>query len=147
MLTLQKPLHSDIPVKPTELKGTFHVPAMVFEGDLPAPIFHLQLITRGLAGWKAEGEIIAVFSANAGHVTLLDNAFNAERMAVTGNPYKELLSGLMKRGVQIQLCGATAAVHEWGNADLLPGVKVNTGAMARMSQLAREGFVGITEWD
>jgi len=53
----------------------------------------------------------------------------------------------MKRGVQIELCGATAAVHHWGNADLLPGIKVNTDAMARMSQLAQEGFVEITEWD
>jgi intracellular sulfur oxidation DsrE/DsrF family protein len=53
----------------------------------------------------------------------------------------------MKRGVQVELCGATATVHKWGNADLLPGVKVNTDAMARMSQLAQEGFVEITEWD
>jgi len=49
--------------------------------------------------------------------------------------------------VQIELCGATAAVHMWGNADLLPGIKVNTDAMARISQLAQDGFVEITEWD
>ena len=34
-----------------------------------------------------------------------------------------------------------------GNKDLLPGIKVNTDAMARMSQLFQEGFVQITEWD
>jgi hypothetical protein len=55
------------------------------------------------------------------------------------------------KGIEIcqssRLCGATATVHKWGNADLLPGVKVNTDAMARMSQLAQEGFVEITEWD
>jgi hypothetical protein len=43
----------------------------------------------------------------------------------------------MKRGVQVELCGATAAVHHWGNEDLLPGIKVNTNAIARMSQLAQ----------
>ena len=48
----------------------------------------------------------------------------------TGNPYKELVACLMKRGVQIELCGATAAVHIWGNEDLLPEVKVNTNAIA-----------------
>jgi hypothetical protein len=53
----------------------------------------------------------------------------------------------MKRGVQVELCGATAAVHHWGNEDLLPGIKVNTDAMSRMSQLVQDGYVQITEWD
>ena len=57
------------------------------------------------------------------------------------------MADLMKRGVHIELCGATAAVHKWGNADLLPQVQVNTDAMARMSQLAQAGFIEITEWD
>jgi len=64
-----------------------------------------------------------------------------------GNPYKKLLTELMKRGVEVELCGATAAAHKWGNKDLLPGIKVNTDAMARLSQLVQEGFVQITEWD
>jgi len=88
-----------------------------------------------------------VFHTNAGHVTLHDEAYNAERMVATGNPYKQLLAELMKRGVEVELCGATATAHKWGNEDLLPGIKVNTDAMARMSQLVQEGFVQITEWD
>jgi intracellular sulfur oxidation DsrE/DsrF family protein len=54
-------------------------------------------------------------------------------------------SELQKRGVQVELCGATAKVHNWGNADLLPGIKVNTDAMARTTQLVQQGFVKITE--
>jgi intracellular sulfur oxidation DsrE/DsrF family protein len=68
-------------------------------------------------------------------------------MVATGNPYKALVADLMKSGVEIELCGATATVHKWGNADLLPGIKVNTDAMARMTQLAQEGLVEVTEWD
>jgi hypothetical protein len=34
-------------------------------------------------------------------------------MVSTGNPYKELVACLMTRGVQIELCGAMAAVHNW----------------------------------
>ena len=64
-----------------------------------------------------------------------------------GNPYKKLLAELMKRGVEVELCGATAKAHNWGNDDLLPEIKVNTDAMARMSQLVQEGFIQITEWD
>ena len=37
-------LRIDIPVKLTELKVAFSVAALAFEGDLPASIFHLQVI-------------------------------------------------------------------------------------------------------
>jgi intracellular sulfur oxidation DsrE/DsrF family protein len=145
MSTSEKPLHIDIAVKLTELKVVFSVGALAFEGDLPASMFHLQLIENDIADWNAEAQVIAVFHTNAGHVTLNDSAYNAERNVATGNPYKELVAGVMKRGVQIELCGATAKVHKWGNADLLPGIKVNTDAMARTTQLVQEGFVKITE--
>jgi intracellular sulfur oxidation DsrE/DsrF family protein len=85
--------------------------------------------------------VIAVFHTNAGHVTLHDIAYNADRNIATGNPYKDL----QKRGVEIELCGATAKAHHWGNADLLPGIKVNTDAMARTTPLVQQGFVKITE--
>jgi len=143
----EKPLHIDIPVQLAQVKVAFSIAALAFEGDLPASIFHLQLITTDVANWNAKAQVIAVFHTNAGHVTLNDVAYNTERMIATGNPYKELVADLMKRGVQVELCGATATVHKWGNADPLPDVKVNTDAMARMSQLAQEGFVEITEWD
>jgi intracellular sulfur oxidation DsrE/DsrF family protein len=147
MSTSEKPLHIDIPVTLPELKAAFSVAALAFEGDLPASIFHLQLIAKDVADWKAKAKVIAVFHTNAGHVTLNDQAYNIDRMVSTGNPYKELVAGLMKRGVQVELCGATATVHHWGNENLLPGIKVNTDAMARMSQLVQDGFVQITEWD
>jgi hypothetical protein len=34
--------------------------------------------------------------------------------------------------------GATAKAHNWGNADLLPDIKVNTDAMARKSSWCRK---------
>jgi intracellular sulfur oxidation DsrE/DsrF family protein len=141
----EKLLHIDIPVKLANVKTVFSVGALAFEGDLPASIFHLQLIENDITDWNAKSEVIAVFHTNAGHVTLTDSAYNAERNIATGNPYKELVTDLMKRRVRIELCGATAKVHNWGNADLLPDVKVNTDAMARTTQLVQEGFVKITE--
>ena len=147
MAPSEKPLRIDIPVRLTELRVAFSLAALAFEGDLPASIVHLQLLTHDIADWQAKAQVIAVFHTNAGHVTLHDEAYNAERMVATGNPYKQLLAELMQRGVEVELCGATATAHQWGNADLLPGIKVNTDAMARMSQLVQEGFVQITEWD
>src|SRR5260370_13825035 len=145
MSTSEKPLHIDIAVKLTKLEVVFSVGALAFEGDLPASMFHLQLIENDIADWNAKAQVIAVFHTNAGHVTLNDSAYNADRNVATGNPYKGLGAGVMKRGVQIALCVATAKVHKWGNADLLPGIKVNTDAMARTTQLVQEGFVKITE--
>ena len=141
----EKLLRIDIPVKLANVKTVYSIGALAFEGDLPASIFHLQLIENDIADWNAKSEVIAVFHTNAGHVTLNDRAYNAERNIATGNPYKELVTDLVKRGVHIELCGATAKIHNWGNADLLPDVKVNTDAMARTTQLVQEGYVKITE--
>lgn len=141
----EKPLHIDIPVKLSDVRSVFSIGALQFEGDLPASIFHLQLITNDIANSHAESQVIAVFHTNAGHVTLHDEAYNTDRNIATGNPYKNLVADLQRRGVQVELCGATARVHNWGNADLLPGIKVNTDAMARTTQLVQTGFVKITE--
>ena len=145
MSVSEKPLHIDIPVKLADVKVVFSVGALAFEGDLPASMFHLQLIENDIADWNAKSQVVAVFHTNAGHVTLHDIAYNADRNIATGNPYKELVADLMKRGVQIELCGATAKAHKWGNSDLLPGIRVNTDAMARTTQLVQEGFVKISE--
>jgi intracellular sulfur oxidation DsrE/DsrF family protein len=131
MIASEKLLHIDIPVKLTDVKMVFSIGTLQFEGDLPASIFHMRLIEDDIANWNAKSEIIAVFHTNAGHVTLHDRAYNADRNIATGNPSRELVSDLMKRGVKIELCGATAKVHNWGNEDLLHGVTVNTDAMAR----------------
>ena len=120
-MTVKPPLHIDISVKMTNVRTVYSIGALAFEGDLPASIFHLQLIEGDIADWNAKSDI------------------------ATGNPYRELVQDLMKRGVQIELCGATAKAHGWGNADLLPGVKVNTDAMAGTTQLVQAGFVKIME--
>jgi intracellular sulfur oxidation DsrE/DsrF family protein len=139
------PLHIDIPVKLDEVKAVFSIAALSFEGDLPASLFHLELITGDIADWGARSEVVVVFHTSAGHVTLNDAAYNADRSIETGNPYKDLVTNLMSSGVQVELCGATAKVHHYGNEDLIPGIKVNTDAMARTIQLVQQGFVKITE--
>jgi hypothetical protein len=50
----------------------------------------------------------------------------------------------MERGVQVELWSYSKG--SWlGNSDLIPGIKINTDAMARTTQLVREGFVKISE--
>ena len=81
-----KPLHIDIPVKLSDVKAVFSVDALAFEGDLPASIFHMQLIKNDIANWGATSEIVAVFHTNAGHVTLHDTAYNADRNIARATP-------------------------------------------------------------
>jgi hypothetical protein len=61
MTTTVKPLRIDIPVRLNELRITFSIADLAFEGDLPAAIFHMQLITTNIADWNAKAEVIAVF--------------------------------------------------------------------------------------
>ena|SRR5258707_12065869 len=118
MSPLEKPLHIDIPVKLSEVKAVFSVGALAFEGDLPASIFHLQLVSNDTADWNAKAQVIAIFHTNAGHVTLHDSAYNADRNIATGNPYKILLADLMTHGIQVELCGATAKSTSLGKRRL-----------------------------
>jgi intracellular sulfur oxidation DsrE/DsrF family protein len=145
MSTPEKVIHIDIPVKLAEVKVVFSIASLSFEGDLPAALFHMGLIMNDSAAWNVEPQVFAIFHTNAGHVTLQDQAYNADRKIATGNPYKQLVLDLMKRGVHVELCGATAKVHNYGNADLLPGIAINTDAMARTTQLVQEGFIKISE--
>jgi hypothetical protein len=71
----EKPLHIDIPVKLSDVNVVFSIGSLSFEGDLPASIFHMQLIESDIAEWSAKSEVIAVFHTN----TLHDKAYNSNR--------------------------------------------------------------------
>ena len=55
-MTACEKLPIDTPVTRPELNVAFSVAALAFEGDLPASIFHLQLITNDLADWNARNQ-------------------------------------------------------------------------------------------
>jgi intracellular sulfur oxidation DsrE/DsrF family protein len=138
-------LHIDVPVRLDEVKVAFSVASLAFEGDMPAVLFHAGLVVADAAEWNAKPQVVVVFHTNAGHVTLDDRAYNANRHVAIGNPYKAVVADLMQKGAQVELCGATAKANGWGNADLIPGIKINRNAMARLTQLVQQGFVKISE--
>jgi intracellular sulfur oxidation DsrE/DsrF family protein len=144
-------LHIDVPVKLEKANVVFDIGKLVLNGDMPFFIGDMDLLASDLKEWNVKGQIIAVFHGDAAYLVLNDDAYDANRhiqtghAVKTGNPYGKLLAGLMEQGVQIELCGATAKANHWGNADLLPGVKVNTNAMVRVTQLEQDGFTLIYE--
>jgi intracellular sulfur oxidation DsrE/DsrF family protein len=94
--------------------------------------------------YKADGvpvRIVAVFHGQAGYMMLNDTAYDKARKSEKGNPFKEQIKALQAEGLQFELCVNTARNNGWVNADLLPGVKVNGGAMLRIVQLVQDGYV------
>ena len=50
---------------------------------------------------------------------------------------------MQKTGIAFELCAYTAYNNHWVNADLLPGVKVDSDVLIRLINLTQEGYVQI----
>ena len=87
-------LHIDVPVHLDEVKVAFSVASLTFEGDMPAVLFHAGILVTDAAAWDLAPDLVIVFHTNAGHVTLDDEPYNADRFVTTGNPYKSVVTDL-----------------------------------------------------
>lgn len=137
------PIHVDIPVKLEKANVVFNLDHANFTGDLPLGIKSMSQLAKRFKEMGVEGQIIGVFHSEAAYLTLNDTAYNADRNVTAGNPHKGLLAELMTQGVQLEECAVSMKRHHWSNEDLLPGVKVNGGAVLRVIQLVQQGYVQI----
>ncbi len=133
----------DVPVRLETAKVVFNLDHLAFQGDLPVGVKYMGLFADRTKEQKVPSQIIGVFHGDAGYMLLDDVAYNRVRKVTTGNPLKGLLSALVAKGVQLEECAVTMRGNGWTNDDLLPGVKVNTGAVIRLVQLQQQGFVQI----
>jgi intracellular sulfur oxidation DsrE/DsrF family protein len=138
-------LHVDIPTKLEKAKVVIDLGHLVFNGDAPFALGDINLLATNLREWNAQAQVIVIFHGDAAYLILNDETYNQNRHASTGNRFKEALNELTQKGVQLELCGATAKANHWGNANLLPGVKVNVNAMVRLTQLEQDGYTMIYE--
>ncbi len=134
-------IHVDIPVSLAKAKVLFDIGHVTFYGDMPFALFFMNLMEKRFREQGTEGQIIGEFYAGASYLLLNDLAYNKHRHVGTGNPYKGLIAALLGRGVQIEACAMTMKMQDISNADLLPGVRVTSGANLRMVQLMQEGYV------
>ena len=141
--TAEAQITIDIPVKLKEANVVFNMDHIALAGDLPVGMKYMDLLNKKMKMDKTPGKIIGVFHGSAAFMTLNDQSYNAERKVTTGNPYKGLIEGLLASGVQIEECAVSMKGNHWTNKDLLPDVKVNTGAIGRIIQLTQEGYVQI----
>lgn len=133
-------LHIDIPTTLEKANVVIDFGHAVYLGDTLFALGDTNLLATDLRDWNTKGQIIVIFHGDAAYLTLNDETYNASRHVSTGNPYKKTLNMLTEKGVQLELCGATAKGNRWGNANLLPWVKVNVNAMVRVTQLEEEGY-------
>jgi intracellular sulfur oxidation DsrE/DsrF family protein len=141
-----RPVHAqeirvDIPVVLKEAKVVFNLDHFAFEGHEPTGLQFLKVMVPHFKQVGTKTSLIAIFHGAAGFMLLGDAAFDRARNWQGGNPYKEQIAALMREGVQIEECAETMKLRGWSNADLLPNVKVVTGANYRIIQLVQDGYV------
>jgi len=133
----------DIPVVLEKADVVFNMDHMAFSGDMSIGVNYMRMLANRFKEVNTKGHIIGIFHGDLAYLTLNDNAYNVYRKVSTGNPHRDLIAELLKQGVQIEECAVSMKNHQWGNEDLLPGVKVNSGATGRIVQLVQQGYVQI----
>jgi uncharacterized protein len=133
----------DVPVKLATAKIVFNLDHLAFEGDQPTGIQFLKVMTEKFRADGTKAEIVAILHGAAGYLALNDAAYARVRNWPAGNPYKAEIAALMEAGVAFEECGQTMRDLHWTNADLLPGIKVNSGANFRIVELVQAGYVQI----
>ena len=116
-------LHIDVPTRLEKANVVVDVDRAVYLGDALFALGDVDLRATDVRDWNAKGQIVVVFHGDAAYLILNGETYNANRHVATGNPCKNVLNDLMPKGVQVELCGATAKGNHRGNANLLAGVK------------------------
>ncbi len=134
-------IHIDIASTLKTAKVLFNMDHSAFAGDTPIGLAYMETMLEKFKQDSTEWRLDAVFHGAGGYMLLDDEAYNNNRHTKTGNPYKTTIMNLMSRGVLIEECGKTMKANNWTNGNLLPGVKVNSGANFRIVDLVQQGFI------
>ena len=110
-----------------------------------------DMVFSGLADWRdanvaakdagaTEISMVFVFDGPALPMVLNDAAYDRVLGTNAGNPWKSLIADLQKGGASVESCGSRMKELGVGNADLLPGVKVDNDGWTRVLELQAKGF-------
>lgn len=136
-------LQIDVPVVLQNADIVLNMDHLAFAGDEPIGLKYLRVMTERFRADGTKARLVAIFHGAMGYMLLNDAAYDRVRGWRRGNPYRDEIAALASEGVAFEECGQTMADNHWHNADLLPGVKVNTAANFRIVQLVQQGFVQI----
>jgi intracellular sulfur oxidation DsrE/DsrF family protein len=114
-----------------------------FSGDLPTGLYYMELILANYKGSNIPLQMVALLHDKGAYLVLNDAAYDRFKHTNTGNPWKEKIAELQKVGIPFELCAYTAYNNKWVNADLLPGVKVDSDVLLRIMYLTQDSYVQI----
>lgn len=95
---------------------------------------------HGAAGVQPDNIDVAVIVHGGAAFDLLTPDAFARNRDGAANPNVGLINALTEAGVQIILCGQTAAYRDISKDDLLPGVELALSAMTAHAQLQQDGY-------
>lgn len=110
-----------------KLNGTFESAArfinMMAEAGVPRDHVKVAIVIHGKAGFDVSSD--ARYARYYGDAT---------------NPNSALVKALVGAGVELWVCGQSAAALDIARADLQPGVKMALSAMTAHAELQRQGY-------
>lgn len=84
--------------------------------------------------------ICAVFDDEASYWMLNDDTYRRFAATNSGNPNRSVVEELVKAGVSVEITKEWMGAYGWTADDILPGVKVVTGASERIAELGVKGY-------
>ncbi|HUW97678.1 MAG TPA: hypothetical protein VMV40_02390 [Acidiferrobacter sp.] len=138
-------IHVQIPVVLKHAKVVFNMDHLAFVPHTREPVglAQMHMMVKKFNHDHTRWKIDAIFQGQAGYMLLNNKAYDRVMHVHTGNPYRGQVEALFHQGVDVEECGVTMRGHHWGNKQLLPNVKVNAGALARIIELEQHGFIEI----
>lgn len=143
-LAAASPAQTSIPIDiPAPLTNADVVFNILHRDPIPGrqTSLHLAKVLDGnLTRERVPRNFILVFHGDGAALVCDDVTFKRQTGSKVANPYKQAIANLQKAGLQTEIC--VVAMEEKGIArnQLLPGVKVNAGALLRIIELTQKGY-------
>ena len=131
----------DAPVVLKEAKVVFRIDRVASNVDNSFVLQQIGILWEKFRQMETDAKIAAVFNGDGGFMLLNDMTYNEVRKTKDGNPYKAAIASLLAKGITVEECGMTMMREGWSNKQLLPGIRVNSGANLRVIELAQNNFV------
>lgn len=84
--------------------------------------------------------VSAILDGDAGYWMLNDQAYSAYQPRTQKNPNRKIVEELLASGVSFELSAETMEQNRWSEKDILPGVRIVSGATRRIETLAERGY-------
>lgn len=129
-----------VPVRLETAHVVFNTDQALLSDGKPTVFVWLDEMLIHFRDWRTRRRLIVLLHGPAGDWALNDTAWNRVHGGDGGNPYAADVARLQEHRVRFELCAYTMQLNGWTNADLLPDVRVTTGAIARLIQLQQQDW-------